>query len=157
MIKSATLLCFAMLLTALASCQNSEETKATTAQGSLPDTEDPFSLICPIEVQPRFPGCENDSLTLSERKKCADEKLHHFIYTNLKWPRDFCGEGMVVVRFIIEKDGTITKPEVVRDIGGGCGEEALRVVKMMPNWVPGEQDGKPVRMQFNLPVRFKLE
>jgi protein TonB len=45
---------------------------------------------------------------------------------------------------------------LLRDIGGGCGEEAVRVVKMMPKWIPGKQKGKPVRTQFNLPVKFKL-
>jgi protein TonB len=56
----------------------------------------------------------------------------------------------------VEPDGSISNPEIVRDIGAGCGEEALRIVNMMPEWIPGRQRGKAVRVQFNLPVRFDL-
>ncbi len=105
---------------------------------------------------PRFPGCED--LPKAERNKCAEEKLNEFIYDNLRWPSpDFCGEGMVVIQFTVEKDGKITDPKIVRDIGGGAGEEVLRVVRLMPEWVPGKQRGRPVRVQFNLPVQFKLD
>ncbi|MBP5758012.1 MAG: energy transducer TonB, partial [Bacteroidales bacterium] len=58
--------------------------------------------------------------------------------------------------FVVEKDGTLTNPRVVRDIGGGCGEEALRVVKMMPKWKPGEQFGEIVIVQYTLPILFEL-
>ena len=68
---------------------------------------------------------------------------------------------MVVVRFVVEKDGSITDAQVVRDIGAGCGDEAMRVVSMMngmgEKWTPGKQRGRPVRVQFNLPVKFQLE
>lgn len=83
-----------------------------------------------------------------------------FIYSNIKYPsiaRENGVEGMVVVKFVVEKDGSITLPEVIRDIGAGCGQEALRVVSMMPKWEPGKQRGRAVRVQFNLPVKFKLE
>lgn len=123
----------------------------------LPASQEDFVCWLPATNRARFAGCEIENITADEKQKCADEKLMNFIYGNLKWPRDFCGKGMVVVRFNIEKDGSITNPIVVRDIGGGCGEEALRVVKMMPKWVPGEQQGKAVRTQFNLPVKFKLD
>jgi len=64
---------------------------------------------------------------------------------------------MVVVSFVVEKDGSVTDPKILRDLGGGCGKEALRIVQAMPKWVPGKQRNQPVRVQFNLPVRFKLE
>jgi protein TonB len=70
-------------------------------------------------------------------------------------------QGRVVVQFVVEKDGKITDANVVRDIGAGCGEEALRVVNSMNSmnqrWTPGKQRGKPVRVQFTLPVSFKLQ
>ncbi|MBR5029263.1 MAG: energy transducer TonB, partial [Bacteroidales bacterium] len=66
-------------------------------------------------------------------------------------------EGRVFVTFVVEKDGSIANPKVLRDIGGGCGEEAIRVVRSMPKWKPGKQRGKAVRVQFNLPVMFQLE
>jgi protein TonB len=56
----------------------------------------------------------------------------------------------------VEKDGSLTDIKILRDIGSGCGEEAIRVVKSMPKWKAAKQRGKAVRMQFNLPVKFTL-
>jgi TonB family protein len=64
---------------------------------------------------------------------------------------------MVVIQYVIEKDGSITNAKVVKGIGAGCDEEALRVVNAMPNWVAGKQRGQVVPVQFNLPIRFKIE
>ena len=112
---------------------------------------------------PRFPGCE-DEADKAAKKACADKKMLEYIYKNIKYPaiaRENGVEGMVVVQFVVEKDGTVTDAKVVRDIGAQCGQEALRVVNLMNNegirWTPGKQRGRPVRVQFNLPVRFKLE
>lgn len=108
---------------------------------------------------PEFPGCEGES-DKAARAKCAQEKLLQFVYKNIKYPaiaRENGVEGMVVVRFVVEKNGSITDAKVVRDIGAQCGNEALRIVNMMPKWNPGKQRGRAVRVQFNLPVRFKLE
>ncbi|MBC8173775.1 MAG: energy transducer TonB, partial [Chitinophagales bacterium] len=66
-------------------------------------------------------------------------------------------EGTVYVQFVVEKDGSITDVKVVRGIGGGCNEEAMAKVKAMPKWTPGKQQGKPVRVSFTLPVKFKLQ
>ena len=84
----------------------------------------------------------------------GEDALYKFLEDNVQMPKDFCGSGFVVVRFVVEKDGSITKPTVVRDIGGGCGEEALRVVRLMPKWEPGSQSGIPVRQEFTLPIQF---
>ena len=78
---------------------------------------------------------------------------------NLSYPQEALDEGIqgtVYVSFIVEKDGSISHIKVLRDIGGGCGEEAMRVVALMPKWEPGTQRGKPVRVQFNMPVKFTL-
>jgi protein TonB len=64
---------------------------------------------------------------------------------------------VVYVTFVVEKDGSIGQARVLRGIGGGCDEEALRVVRSMPKWEPGIQRGKPVRVQYNLPFRFTLK
>lgn len=82
-----------------------------------------------------------------------------FLSKNLQYPTEALEknvEGVVYVSFIVEKDGLISNVILKRDIGSGCGEEALRVVKMMPNWLPGKQKGKAVRTQFILPISFKL-
>jgi len=121
-----------------------------------PKVEEIFKVV---EDMPRFPGCEDKS-GKDERKKCAEEKMLQYIYKNIKYPaiaRENGVEGTVVITFVVEKDGTITDAQIARDIGAQCGQEALRVVNQMPVWIPGKQRGRPVRVQFNLPVKFKLE
>ena len=65
-------------------------------------------------------------------------------------------QGTVYMSFVVEKDGHITDVKVVRGIGGGCDEEAVRVIKSMPNWKPGKQRGRSVRVQFSMPIKFTL-
>lgn len=65
-------------------------------------------------------------------------------------------QGRVVLSFVVEKDGSIAQVSIMKDIGGSCGKEAVRVVKNMPKWSPGEANGHPVRVRFMLPVRFIL-
>lgn len=122
-----------------------------------PEAE-PFFRI--VEEMPRFPGCENAGLSKKEKQDCATEQLLDFLSKNMRYPsiaRENGIQGTVVVRFVIERDGSISNPEVIRDIGGGCGAEALRVVKSMPDWLPGKQQGQAVRVQFHLPVKFNLK
>lgn len=99
-----------------------------------------------VETQPQFPG--------------GEDSLYNFIYSNLRYPQSamrYKLEGRVFITFVVEKDGSITNVKIKRDIGGGCGHEAKRVVEMMPKWIPGKQNGKPVKVQFNLPIIFKLK
>jgi len=116
-----------------------------------------------VEEMPRFPGCE-DVEDMEERRKCAQKKMLMFIYSNIKYPplaRENSVEGTVVVQYIIQKDGTIRDAKILQDIGAECGTEALRVVNMMnempERWIPGVQRGKAVAVQYNLPIKFKLE
>ncbi len=105
------------------------------------EDEDLMGVI--IEEYPSFPG--------------GEEALYDFINKNLQYPeaaREANITGTVVVSFVIEKDGTISKVRIIRDLGYGCGEEAVRVVKMMPKWNPGKQGGIIVRSEFVLPVKF---
>ncbi|MBI1227963.1 MAG: TonB family protein [Bacteroidetes bacterium] len=83
-----------------------------------------------------------------------------FIYSNIKYPveaRTNGVEGTVYVSFIITKEGRVTDIEIVRNIGAGTGEEAVRVVRLMPQWVPGRVEDVPVTCKFNLPVKYRLE
>lgn len=108
---------------------------------------------------PHFPGCESIS-DPAERKTCSDTKILQYIQKNLKYPsiaRENGVQGTAVLSFVVEKDGSIKETKIVRDPGAGCGDEALRVIKSMPSWIPGKQRNKNVRVQFNLPVRFKLQ
>ena len=65
--------------------------------------------------------------------------------------------GKVNVTFIVNTDGSISDVRIIRDIGGGCGDEAIRVVKNMPKWKPGVQNGKPVRVKYTMPIIFDLK
>ena len=101
------------------------------------------NIFVVVDQDPEFPG--------------GMDSLYHFLAANIKYPCSECDViGKVYVTFVIEKDGSITNPKVLRDIGPeyGFGDEALRVVKLMPKWKPGRQRGKPVRFQFNLPINF---
>jgi protein TonB len=86
--------------------------------------------------------------------------LSDYLAKNLRYPdraREAGIQGRVVLQFVINEDGSITGLSVVRGIGGGCDEEALRVVSTMPAWKPGLQNGSPVRISFTLPIVFKLD
>ena len=126
-----------------------------------PEVEEIFTIV---EQKPRFPGCEDISGSKAEKEQCANKKMLEFLYGNIKYPaiaKENGIEGQAVIQFVVEKDGSITDTKIVRDVSGGCGAEALRVVNMMNNmgqrWTPGKQRGKAVRVQYNLPVKFRLE
>ena len=99
-----------------------------------------------VEDDPEFPGGVDSMKTFIER---------NLVYPQLA--KDNKIEGKVYVTFVVEKDGSISGVKVLRDIGYGCGAEAIRVVMKMPKWKPGKQRGKPVRVQYNLPIVFKLK
>ena len=99
-----------------------------------------------VESMPEFPG--------------GEPELQKFLYQNIKYPqmaKESGIQGRVFVTFVVEKDGSVTDVRVLRGIGGGCDEEAIRVVQKMPKWKAGKQRGKPVRVQFNLPIKFTLQ
>ncbi len=127
-----------------------------------PKEEEDKEIFNIAEDMPRFPGCENMD-TKAEKEECASKKLLEFIYANLKYPpiaTENGIEGRVTLRFAVNKDGKIGSVEVLRDIGGGCGDAAKKVIESMNNmpdkWVPGKQGGRRVNVWFTLPVIFKL-
>ena len=98
------------------------------------------------EVMPQFPG--------------GDQAMMKFVSENVQYPEEAKEKeisGRVMVGFIVEKDGSISDVKVVKGIGGGCDEEAVRVVKAMPKWKPGKEKGKPVRVSYMMPFTFKLQ
>ncbi len=89
----------------------------------------------------------------------ADYDLTQYLDLNLKYPdsaRNHDIEGRVLIKFVVNEDGRISNCTVIKGIGAGCDQEALRVVKSMPKWDPGEKDGRQVKVYFTLPVVFKL-
>ena len=122
------------------------------------------ALFKVVEEMPRFPGCENQGLEGQELKDCSNSKMFNFIFENVKYPKDAKergDEGMVVTQFTIEKDGSLSGIKVVRDPGAELSQAALDVIYKMnampEKWIPGKQRGKTVRVQFTLPISFKLE
>ena len=99
-----------------------------------------------VEEMPEFPG--------------GAGKLLEYIGKNIKYPmmaRESDIQGKVFVQFVVEPDGNISHVQVLRGIGGGCDEEAVRVVESIPKWKPGKQRGAPVRVQYMVPIVFKLQ
>jgi TonB family protein len=109
-------------------------------------TSDPDdSVFTHVEQMPEFPG--------------GTEKLMEFLGTNIKYPDDAFKEGvqgLVVVKFIVDKKGNVKDGVVVRGLSASTDKEALRVVGIMPQWTPGKQDGKDVDVFFTLPIKFRL-
>ena len=98
-----------------------------------------------VEVMPQYPG--------------GQIAMMKYIMENIKYPEQAMKEGIqgrVTVRFIVEKDGSISDVRPVLSVHPLLNKEAVRVVESMPKWSPGKQNGKPVRVRFNVPVMFKL-
>lgn len=87
----------------------------------------------------------------------GNQALIEFLSDNIRYPRlakEKGVSGKVYASFIIEKDGSISNIKIEKDIGDGCAEEVVRIIKLMPKWEPGSNNGKPVRQFFILPVNF---
>lgn len=89
------------------------------------------------------------------------KSLYAYLGENIKYPRIAIYkklEGSVHLQFIVERDGSVSNIVILRDeVGGGCAEEAIRVVENMPKWTPGKQMGKNVRVKFTLPIHFEVK
>ncbi|MBP6183794.1 MAG: TonB family protein [Saprospiraceae bacterium] len=114
------------------------------------------------EEMPRFPGCE-DVTNKKERDQCAQQKLMAYLGANLTYPAEakLKGiEGTCIVQFIVEKDGSISNVEIAKEIGSGTGAEVLRLFEKMVKdgirWIPGQEKGKKIRIQYSLPIKFQL-
>jgi hypothetical protein len=98
-----------------------------------------------VEEMPSFPGGDNARL--------------NFIFENLSYPsiaKEKKIQGIVYTTFIVEKDGTLSDIKIHKGIGGGCDEECIRIVKLMPKWIPGKHNGNVVRVLYYLPFKFTL-
>ena len=98
-----------------------------------------------VECMPEFPG---------GMKRCMD-----FIQKEMRYPEEAKNagiQGRVILQFIIEKDGTPAQPRIVRSVHPLLDKEALRIIRQMPKWTPGKQDGKPQRVLYTIPISFRL-
>jgi protein TonB len=110
-----------------------------------PENTDALLVFTVTEHMPSFPG--------------GDDARQRFLLGNMRYPQEAKEKGIqgtVYVTFIVEPDGSVSNVRVLRGIGGGCDEEAIRVVQMLPKWNPGTQSGKAVRVLFNMPLKFSL-
>lgn len=106
----------------------------------------PDTMWIVVQKIPEFPG--------------GDHARMKYLHENINYPEEARQkgiEGTVYITFIVETDGKITEVKLLRGIGGGCDEEAVRVIENMPNWKPGEIRGEVSRIPFNMPIRFSLD
>ncbi|HVW94725.1 MAG TPA: TonB family protein [Mucilaginibacter sp.] len=107
--------------------------------------EDPNKIFTSVEKVPAFPG--------------GMDAFYKYLSKNIRYPaiaRENGTQGKVIVTFVCERDGSLTDIRVSRGIGDGCDEEAKRVISASPKWQPGIQNGRPVRVQYSVPITFSL-
>ena len=137
--------CYWLLLVALACSAN------------ILQAQDSTNILESVDIPPLFEGCADPLISASQRQACSAPKIQQFIQEHLSYPdsaRVRGVEGMVVVLFSVSETGAITDLELLRNIGSGCGQEALRVVRMMPNFTPAYRNGKAIATKMTLPIRF---
>ena len=103
-------------------------------------------IVDVAEIMPEFPG--------------GTAALMKYLGTNIKYPtisQEMGSAGRVIVQFVVDKDGSISNPEVVRGVDAYLDKEAIRVISSMPKWRPGVQNGKKVRVKYTVPVVFRLQ
>ena len=117
-----------------------------TSSAPIEEEEEDQVIFQVVEKMPSFPG--------------GDAALFKFLNENVKYPviaQENGVQGRVICQFVVNRDGSIVDVEVVRSVDASLDKEAIRVIKSMPKWSPGQQRGKPVRVKYTLPVNFKLQ
>lgn len=115
------------------------------------------SIYTNAERMPYFPGCTAYRVGSNERRQCSNQTVKAYIFNHIVYPqaaKDANIEGAVYVRFIVDEMGYVQSPNLLKDIGGGCGESAISVLKAMPQWEPAFHKGKPVKVALDLPIHF---
>jgi len=123
-----------------------EDTEIQEVEEKEEEAVDEPEIFLIVEKMPRFPGGES--------------ALVKYLSQNIKYPpiaRENGITGTVYLTFVIDQTGSVKDVKILRGIGGGCDEEAKRVVNAMPRWTAGKQRGKNVSVQYNLPVKFTLK
>ena len=124
---------------------NSNDTSVDSLKSSTDSEEKEAEPFMYVEQMPTFPG--------------GTEAMYSYIYQELEYPAEAKENGIsgtVIIQFVVSKEGEIQKAKVVRGIGGGCNEEALRIVNSMPKWNPAMHNGRTVPVTFTLPIKFSL-
>ena len=111
-----------------------------------PPKEEETKVFDVVEVMPTFPG--------------GQQALFEWLSKNIKYPvvaEENGVQGRVIVTFVVERNGSITDVQVAKSVDPSLDKEAVRVVKAMPHWIPGKQNGSAVRVKFTVPVTFRLQ
>ena len=112
----------------------------------LAERKDTINVYDCVEQMPSFPG--------------GTQKLKEFIDENLRYPKELeetCVQGRVIVRFVVERNGKLSNVKVVKSVHPALDKEAIRIVKLMPRWIPGRQNGITVRVKCYIPIIFRLK
>lgn len=111
-----------------------------------------------VEEMPRFAGCE--SIKDEEKaQECFQKEIGKYLSKNIVYPqraKEANVEGIVYVSFVVGTDGNVKDVKLLRGIGFGCDEEAIRVISKLPKFAPGKQRGRPAQVSYNIPINFKL-
>ena len=127
--------------------------------GELIHATDIASDVMIVENSPRFPGCEDYGLEGEELDSCATRKMLEYVYGNLKYPRFAIShniQGQAIATFIVDKEGNVIDVQVRRGVCKEIKNEVESLVKSLPKWYPGYQDGKAVKVFYTLPIKFQL-
>jgi TonB family protein len=117
-------------------------------------------VLVDAEQMPYFIGCSKYNDNPDEKRTCSNENLIRFISNQLVYPgsaKEQGIEGTVYVSFVVDEEGNVVSPNVIRDIGGGCGEAALEILNNMPRWEPAIHEGEKVKVKLNLPIRYAFK
>ncbi len=134
-------ICFVFLCLLLSTMTNVAQNEGSFYTDTLTGVHYDYKKI--IEVAPQFPG--------------GEDSLHHYISSQVRYPKEAQDnqiQGTVYVGLMINEDGSVSDVRIMRGIGGGCDEEAMRIISMMPKWTPAQNKGKPTKVEMCLPVRF---
>ena len=112
------------------------------------------------EIMPYFPGCEHLKKDPDNKRNCSNLAIVNYIANNLKYPHSAqtAGiQGTVYVSFDINENGYVSRVSLLKNINEACGKEAIRVIQNMPRWEPATNNGKPVKVELNIPIHFYLK
>jgi protein TonB len=135
-----------------------ESTTKAPAPSLIIQEEEVIETVTIAERMPIFGDCIHNTET--DKRSCSDQSLLNYIYNYLRYPpfaRQNGIEGVVIVEFVVHADGKVDDVKILRGVGGGCDEAVLNVMKSLPAWAPGKQNGRPVNVIFRMPVKFQLE
>ncbi len=124
----------------------------------IPQKKESKEIFMRVEEMPRFKGCMEK--VKGRMGSCTTTKLLGFINDIIQYPtlaRETNISGRVIAQFVVEKDGSVSNIKILRSPGGGLGAEAKRILEQLPKWIPGRQQGNPVRVRYIIPIVFKLE